>query len=62
MYNMSAVSLTKWSHQEDSPWYKTIYELDDNGNIIDSKQKPWNSVINNNLISSYFSNPQNRFK
>ena len=52
MYNMSAVSLTKWSHQEDSPWYKTIYELDDNGNIIDSKQKPWNSVINNNLISS----------
>lgn len=62
MYNMSALSLTRWSHQEGSPWYKTIYLFDREGNIIDTKQNPWNSEIKNSLISSYFSNPQNKFE
>jgi uncharacterized phage-associated protein len=41
----NASSLSKWTHQEDSPWYKTIYELggEKNGFIPDA------------LIEEYFS-------
>ena len=58
MHNKSAYDLTRWSHQEGSPWYNTIYELDEEGNV--KTQKPWNTRIEDSLISKYFSNPQNR--
>lgn len=60
MYCMSAVSLTKWSHKDGSPWYKTLYVKDDNGNVI--KQNKWNTPISIDLIKEYFSNPTNRIK
>ena len=58
MYNMSAVALTKWSHQEGSPWYETLYIKDDSGNI--TGQKKWNTPIDAELIKKYFKNPKNR--
>ena len=58
MYNMSAVSLTKWSHQEGSPWYETLYIKDDAGNI--TGQNKWNTPIGADLIKKYFKNPRNR--
>ena len=56
MYNKSAYSLTQWSHQEGSPWYRTIYPQAPD----DLTQKPWNTVIDDALIKEYFSNPKNR--
>lgn len=58
MYNKSAITLTRWSHQEGSPWYRTLYIKDDHGNII--KQEKWNTPISLEFIKEYFSNPQNR--
>lgn len=58
MHNISALSLTKWSHLEGSPWYNTVYKKDENGKIIE--QRPWNTRISDELIKKYFSNPENR--
>lgn len=58
MYNVSAVALTRWSHQEGSPWYDTVYVRDETGKIIE--QHPWNTPISDTLIKEYFSNPANR--
>lgn len=60
MYNMSALSLTQWSHQEGSPWYNTLYIKDENGNI--TEQKKWNTPISLELIRNYFSQKENRIK
>lgn len=60
MHDMSAYDLTKWSHEEGSPWYLTIYNVDKEGNII--SQNPWNSRIEDSVIRDYFSKPENRFK
>lgn len=58
MCNLSALSLTKWSHTEGSPWYNTVYVKDENGKIIE--QRPWNTRISDALIKEYFSKPENR--
>lgn len=58
MCNKSAVTLSNWSHQEGSPWYNTIYEKDNEGKI--TKQHPWNTTIQAELIKQYFSQRQNR--
>lgn len=60
MHDMSAYDLTKWSHEEGSPWYRTIYNLDQEGNII--SQNPWNSKIEDDVIMDYFSKEEHRFK
>lgn len=60
MHDMSAYDLTKWSHEEGSPWYLTIYNIDKEGNI--ESQNPWNSRIENKVIKEYFSKQENRFK
>lgn len=60
MYNMSALSLTQWSHQEGSPWYDTLYIKNENGDI--AEQKKWNTPISKELIKDYFLKPQNRIK
>jgi uncharacterized phage-associated protein len=60
MHNMSAYDLTKWSHEEGSPWYFTIYNLDQEGNV--KSQNPWNTRIEDNIIKEYFSKKENRFK
>lgn len=58
MCNKSAYSLSQWSHEEGSPWYRTLYTKDkDTGKII--SQKPWNTPIEKEYIKEYFSNPQN---
>ena len=58
MYDKSAMSLTQWSHVENSPLYNTVYQKDRDGNII--KQRPWNTRIEDSLIKDYFSKPENR--
>lgn len=58
MHSMSAVSLTQWSHKEDSPWYNTLYIKNEEGNI--TGQNKWNTPISTDLIKTYFSNPKNR--
>lgn len=58
MHNISALSLTKWSHYENSPWYNTIYEKDKDGKII--RQHPWGVRISDELIRDYFSKKENR--
>lgn len=60
MYNMSALSLTQWSHQEGSPWYDTLYIKNEDGNV--SGQNRWNTPISKELIKEYFRKPQNRIK
>ena len=35
MKNMSALSLTQWSHQEGSPWYDTLYIKTTRGIFVD---------------------------
>lgn len=60
MYNMSAVSLTQWSHQEGSPWYNALYVKDKDGNIIG--QNKWNTPIPLKYIKEYFSQKKNRIK
>jgi uncharacterized phage-associated protein len=58
MYDKSAMSLTQWSHVENSPWYNTVYKKDRDGNI--TEQMPWNTRIEDSLIEDYFSKPENR--
>lgn len=53
MYDKTAIFLTRWSHQEGSPWYRTLYKED-------GKQAPWNTVIEDKIIKEYFSDPHNR--
>ena len=60
MYNMSALSLTQWSHQEGSPWHDTLYIKNKNGDI--AGQNTWNTPISKELIKAYFLKPQNRIK
>lgn len=50
MHNMSAVYLTKWSHEEGSPWFRTLYEGMEKG-----KQRAWNTEIPDEYIKEYFS-------
>lgn len=57
MCDKSAISLTRWSHDEGSPWYETLYKKDENGKIV--SQMPWNTTIPTEVIKQYFSNPQN---
>lgn len=47
MYNKSAKTLTDWSHEYGSPWYRTIYRED--GSHAD-----WNTEIDPSLIEQYF--------
>lgn len=55
MYNKSAYSLTQWSHQEGSPWYRTLYENKKDGD----EQAGWNTPINLSYIKDYFSKKGN---
>ena len=57
MCKMPAIALTRWSHQEGSPWYRTLYDNQEEG-----EQAPWNTPIKDELIKSYFSEPKNLFK
>ena len=59
MHDMSAYNLTKWSHKEGSPWYRTIYVINEDGDVV--RQNPWNSIIDDDIIKEYFSKPENRF-
>lgn len=58
MRDIPAISLTRWSHEEGSPWDATLYKRDDNGKVI--RQNPWNTPIQQECIKEYFSNPQNQ--
>lgn len=58
MHDLSAVSLTEWSHEEGSPWYVTIYSKDDDGRIVE--QRPWNTRIDDAVIAEYFKGKKNR--
>lgn len=57
MKDIQAIDLTRWSHEEGSPWYTTLYEKDSKGKIVG--QKPWSTEIPMDSIKAYFSNPQN---
>lgn len=59
LYDYSAMSLTRWSHEEGSPWYNTIYETDEHGDVI--SQNKWNTPILETEIKTYFDNPSNYF-
>jgi len=54
LYNKTAYRLTQWSHNDGSPWYKTVFP-DTNTNT------PWNTEINRDYIKTYFSNIENRY-
>lgn len=57
LHTKSAKALTDWSHRVGSPWYETIYKTSPStGEII---QQDWNTVIDFNLISDYFSKESN---
>lgn len=58
MKDISAISLTRWSHEEGSPWDTTLYERDKDGKVI--RQSQWNTPIPQDCIKEYFSNPQNQ--
>ena len=58
MYNVSANSLTGWSHQDGSPWYNTIYEKDENGRVV--SQRKWATPIADSVTKSYFDDKKNR--
>lgn len=59
LYDCSAMSLTRWSHEEGSPWYNTIYETDANGDVVN--QNSWNTPISASEIKTYFKDPSNYF-
>jgi uncharacterized phage-associated protein len=48
-HNTSASALSQWSHQENGPWYQTIYGKDGKNTSI-----KWNQVIDNDIIKTYF--------
>ncbi|WP_295915543.1 Panacea domain-containing protein [uncultured Alistipes sp.] len=47
----TAKVLSAWSHEEDGPWYQTMYKVDEQGSKIESA---WNAPIDFNLIKDYF--------
>lgn len=47
LHDKSAYELTRWSHQPDSPWYRTLFP-------IGKERLPWNTEIQKELIESYF--------
>lgn len=53
MHKMSAVYLTEWSHQEGSPWRRTLYDGMEPG-----KQRAWNTEIPDDYIKEYFTLPE----
>lgn len=48
--NVSAHSLSEWSHEKGSPWFKTIYGEDGGNTDIN-----WNQPIPERYIKEYFS-------
>lgn len=52
LYDKTALELTHWSHEDDSPWAQSLYEKDENGNVI--AQNKWNTPINLDYIKNYF--------
>lgn len=50
MHGMTASALTRWSHQEGSPWHRTLFEGYRRG-----EQAPWNTEIKSDFIKEYFS-------
>lgn len=58
MCNISAFSLSRWSHQEGSPWYRTLYHKDETTGKI-TGQEQWNTPIKQEYIKEYFANPEN---
>lgn len=47
----TATVLSAWSHEEDGPWYQTMYKVDEKGNKI---KFAWNAPIDFDLIKDYF--------
>lgn len=58
MCDKSAFFLSQWSHEEGSPWYRTLYIKDEETGKI-TGQKPWNTPVDLSYVKEYFSNPQN---
>lgn len=58
MYNVTAIELSQMSKRKDTPWDKTIYKRDNDGNII--SQNPFGTVIKNSVIKRYFRKRENR--
>ena len=52
LYDKSAYHLTQWSHEEDSPWFKTMFPES-------GEEVPWDTVINDDLIKDYFTKSAN---
>lgn len=50
MHGMTASDLTRWSHQDGSPWYRTLFDGYPQG-----QQAPWNTEIKREYIEEYFS-------
>jgi len=50
MCAMSAAKLTRWSHQEGTPWSDTVFS--------DGGKLKWNAEISDTSIYEYFSNPE----
>lgn len=48
-HDISAFELSKWSHEENGPWYKTIY-----GDKTNEQEVKWNKEIPDFLIKEYF--------
>lgn len=44
-HNKSATKLSEWSHEENGPWYKTVYG---------EGEAKWNKEISDDLIKIYF--------
>ena len=47
--HVSATRLSDWSHEKDGPWWKTVFDPKDGS--------AWNRPISDDLIRTYFSNP-----
>lgn len=47
LYKTTATTLSEWSHEENGPWYKTVYNKD-------NQEVQWNKEISQNLIKDYF--------
>lgn len=47
LHDKTAYELTKWSHKSDSPWYETLFP-------VNQERLPWNTEIKRELIESYF--------
>ena len=58
MYGVTAMELNQKARRESSPWYTAIYRKDKDGNLI--SQKSFGTVINDGIITKYFSKMENR--